>query len=51
MDAMIRFCFLVDPENIETEEEYAKLYCQAKWIIDYTSLLEAKKQAQLHANG
>lgn len=43
MDSLIRFCFLIDPEKIEDPDEYAKLYAQAKWVIDYTGLLEAKK--------
>ena len=42
MDAVIRFCFLVDPESLDLDE-YAKLYGQGKFMIDYTTLLQAKK--------
>lgn len=43
MDAVIRFCFSVDPEEIEDENKYAKLYGQAKWILDYQNLMITAK--------
>lgn len=43
MDSLIRFCFLINPEEIEDMGEYAKLYSQARWVIEYASLWEAKK--------
>ena len=43
MDALIRFCFLINPEDIDCPDKYAKLYGQAKWVIDYTGLMEAKR--------
>jgi hypothetical protein len=42
MDAMIRFCFLVEPEDLDMDR-YAKLYGQAQFMIDYTNLIAAKK--------
>jgi len=41
MDAVIRFCFKVDPESLEVDE-YAKLYGQGKWILEYQNFLVAK---------
>ena len=43
MDAIIRFCFLIDAEKIESFEEYGKIYGQAKYCWDTLSLMEAKK--------
>lgn len=42
MDAVIRFCFLVDASKIEDLDEYAKLFGQAKYILDYNSIMQAK---------
>lgn len=42
MDALIRFCFKVEPESLEMDE-YAKLYGQAKYAIDYANILQTKK--------
>lgn len=46
MDSLIRFCFLIDPDKIESMDEYAKLFNQAKWVSDYTGLMHAKKAIQ-----
>lgn len=38
MDAVIRFCFKINPEELEVDE-YVKLYNQGKWILDYQNLM------------
>lgn len=43
MDAVIRFCFSgVRPEELG-EDEYVKLYGQAKYCWDYMGFVTAKK--------
>lgn len=48
MDAVIHFCFGVDPEKL-TMDEYAKYYGKAKYVWDYIGLVEAKKAINLMA--
>lgn len=43
MDAMIRFCFETKGEDIQEIEEYAKTYAQAKFMVDHTNIMQAKK--------
>lgn len=44
MDAVIRFCFSgVNPDEIENEEEYARIYGQAKFIWDNITVAGAAK--------
>jgi|GEM_PF-5368797 len=45
MDAVIRYCFKIEPEMIEDFEQYAKLYSQGKFILDYTNILQTKRAA------
>lgn len=49
MDALIRYCFNIDPEELD-EEQYVRLYGQAKWVAEYVNILNTKKMIQ-SANG
>jgi len=42
MDAIIRFCFLMDPETLN-DDEYHKIYGQAKWIWENITVSSAAK--------
>lgn len=42
MDAVIRFCFNKEPEELDVDE-YVKLYSQGKWILDYQNLMITEK--------
>ena len=44
MDAIIRFCFLIEPEILD-DDEYAKIYGQAKYIWDFVSVASARRAA------
>ena len=47
MDAVIRYCFKIDPEKIEDMDKYAKLYNEGKFILDYVNNSVALKQVQM----
>jgi hypothetical protein len=47
MDAIIRFCFHIDPEEL-SDDEYAKTWGQAKYALDYSLLLKTKAKIEGH---
>ena len=50
MDSVIRCIFFIDPEKLDMDE-YAKLYGEAKYIMDYTENLKAVTTAKLLGHG
>lgn len=42
MDAVIRFCFAINPEDLDLDE-YAKIYGQAKWVYNDSNMVRTEK--------
>jgi hypothetical protein len=50
MDSVIRFCFLIDPEELDMDT-YAKRFTEAKYILDYEKNIQASTTAKLLGHG